>query len=73
MQLSSLLFVWGSIALLLCIGGGFLYEQAGLLPKQSVYAGIAQVLRRGVELYCALKSKVPDELEMQHRLVCISR
>jgi hypothetical protein len=69
---SSLIFVSGSAAFLFLTLGSFLQEQATLLPKNSIYLDLARNAQRTQALWAALRSHIPDELELTHRFIANS-
>lgn len=69
LSLSSLIFVTGSAVLLAVTLSSFLTEQAAMLSKDSIYYRSVQAVSTARATWLALRSRVPDELEMQHRFV----
>lgn len=70
MQFSSLVFLLGSVALLAATFSTFAQEQAAILPESSAYLSVVKYVRAMHCYWLALRSRVPDELEMQHRYIC---
>eukprot|EP00981_Chlorochromonas_danica_P010868 scaffold3491_cov160-Ochromonas_danica.AAC.4 len=66
---SSLIFCAGSLLILALTLTSFLQDQAAVLPEKSVYLGAANAINKGFAFWKALRSRVPDELEMVHRYI----
>lgn len=69
LPVSSLVFCTGSLLFLALTLTSFLQDQAAVLPEKSVYLGAANAIKQGVGYWKALRSRVPDELEMVHRYI----
>jgi len=69
-SLVSYVFVLGSLFFAMLTFTTFAQEQAAALSSNSVYLPIAQAMKKGYAKWQAVRSRVPDELEMQHRYIC---